>query len=86
MKIGGDYTFDGPRDPAWEMLLHPTVLAQVLPGAEKIECTGDNEYEGALRLKVGPVQGDFQGKVRLEDIDPPNGYTCRSMVVALRDS
>jgi uncharacterized protein len=77
MKIGGDYTFDGPQDLVWEMLLDPVVLAQVLPGAEKLDRTGENEYEGALRMKIGPIQGDFNGKVRLEDIDAPNGYTMQ---------
>jgi uncharacterized protein len=77
MKIGGEYTFDGPQAVVWEMLLDPDVLGRVLPGAEKLERTGENEFEGALRMKVGPVQGNFQGKVRLEDIDPPNGYTMQ---------
>jgi len=75
MKVAGEYTFDGPRDVVWEMLLDPDVLARVLPGAEKLEQVGENEYEGQLKIKVGPVQGDFQGKVRLEDIMPPDSYT-----------
>jgi hypothetical protein len=75
MKIGGDYQFDGPQDLVWETLLDPTVLASVLPGAEKLELVGENEYEGALALKVGPVQGQFQGRVRLQDIQPPRAYT-----------
>ena len=66
MKIGGEYTFEGPRDLVWEMLLDPQVLAKVLPGAESLERVGENEFAGALKMKVGPVQGDFQGKVRLE--------------------
>lgn len=75
MKIGGEYTFDGPQDVVWEALLDPQVLASVLPGAEKLDLVGENEYEGALKLKVGPVQGQFMGKVRLEDIQPPESYT-----------
>jgi carbon monoxide dehydrogenase subunit G len=75
MKIGGEYTFDGPQDVVWEALLDPQVLASVLPGAEKLDLVGENEYEGALKLKVGPVQGQFMGKVRLEDIRPPDSYT-----------
>jgi len=77
MKIGGEYTFDGPQDLVWAMLLDPTVLARVLPGAERLDRTGENEYEGELRMKVGPIQGNFRGKVRLEDLDPPNGYTMQ---------
>ena len=76
MKVGGDYTFEGPQDLVWETLLDPVVLASVLPGCEKLELVGDNEYEGALKIKVGPVQGQFMGKVKLENIAPPDSYTC----------
>lgn len=77
MKVEGEYTFDGPQDLVWATLLDPEVLAGVLPGCEKLELVGDDEYEGALRIKVGPVQGQFQGKVKLEDLQPPDSYTMR---------
>jgi carbon monoxide dehydrogenase subunit G len=75
MKIGGEYLFDGPRDLVWQTLLDPATLVRVLPGAEKLEPLGNNEYEAMLTLKVGPVQGQFQGRVKLENIQPPDGYT-----------
>lgn len=77
MKIEGEYTLDGPRDVVWPTLLDPVVLASVLPGCEKLELVGENEYDGALRIKVGPVQGEFQGRVKLEDIRPPEAYTMQ---------
>lgn len=75
MKVGGEYVFDGPQEIVWETLLDPDVLARVLPGAEKLELVGENEYEGALKMKVGPVQGQFMGRVKLEDIRAPSSYT-----------
>ncbi len=78
MKVAGDYVFDAPQQEVWAGLLDPEVLAATMPGCDKLELTGDNQYEGVLNIKVGPVQGKFQGKVELEDLDPPNGY---SMVV-----
>jgi len=77
MKIQGDYLFDGPRDVVWETLMDTDVLASVLPGCEKLEPIGENEYAGALNIKVGPVQGSFDGKVKLEDIRKPDSYTMR---------
>lgn len=77
MKVGGDYTFDGTQDLVWETFLDPVVLASVLPGCEKLELIGENEYEGALKIKVGPVQGKFMGKVKLEDIKAPDSYTMQ---------
>lgn len=77
MKISGEYLFDAPRQQVWEALLDPEVLASVLPGCEKLELVGENEYEGALNIKVGPVQGEFMGKVKLEDLQPPESYTMQ---------
>ncbi|MGQ0648461.1 MAG: SRPBCC family protein [Gemmatimonadaceae bacterium] len=74
MKIAGDYVFAAPRAVVWEGLLDPRVLAAVLPGCERLELAGANEYEGQLKIKVGPVQGDFLGKVKLEDLQPPTSY------------
>ena len=74
MKIQGTHTFDAPRDTVWPMLLDPDVLAHVMPGAEKLEQVGDNEYEGTLMIRVGPVQGKFDGHIVLTDIRAPEGY------------
>jgi len=74
MELEGTYTFDAPRDVVWQALMDPSVLAKVMPGCEKLEEVGDNEYEGAIKIKVGPVQGKFQGKVTLLDINEPDTY------------
>lgn len=74
MKVAGDYTFDAPQDVVWDALQDPEVLAAVMPGCEKLELVGEDEYEGILKIKVGPVQGKFSGNIKLEDIEPPNGY------------
>ena len=75
MKVQGDFTFDAPAGEVWKALLDPTVLASIMPGCKKLEQTGEGQYEGDLEVKVGPVQGKFQGSVRLSDIDEPKGYT-----------
>jgi len=75
MKVAGEYTFDAPQELVWDALQDPKVLASIMPGCEKLELVGENEYEGALKIKVGPVQGKFQGNVKLEDINPPESYS-----------
>lgn len=77
MKIAGSYTFSAPRNEVWEALQDPGVLTKVLPGCERLEQTGEHEYVGELNIKVGPVQGKFQGNIELEDIDEPNGYSMK---------
>lgn len=75
MKIAGEYAFAAPRAVVWEALQDPKVLAAVLPGAERLDLVAPDEYEGKLKIKVGPVQGDFTGKVKLQDLQPPASYT-----------
>ena len=69
MKVAGEYHFDAPPQKVWEALLDPEVLAAIMPGCKKLELTGENQYEGVLDMKVGPVQGQFQGKVNLDELD-----------------
>ena len=74
MKLGGDYTFNAPRDIVWPLLQDPEVLASVMPGCEKLEQVGDNEFEGILKIKVGPVQGKFKGNIKITDVNEPQSY------------
>ena len=74
MKLEGTYTFDAPRDIVWNALLDPEVLAGALPGCERLDQIGDNQYQGAIKIRVGPVQGKFQGKVTLLDLNEPDQY------------
>jgi carbon monoxide dehydrogenase subunit G len=75
MKIEGSHTFDNvSRDVVWPMLLDPAVLANVMPGCDRLEKSGDNEYKGELNIKVGPVQGKFKGTIALSEINEPESY------------
>ena len=62
MKIAGDHLFEASREEVWKALLDPKVLAGTLPGFEQLDEIGDYEYEGALNIRVGPVQGKFKGR------------------------
>ena len=75
VTLEGTYSFDAPQDVVWEAVQDPHVLSQVLPGCERLEQVGENEYEGEINIRIGPVQGNFAGTVRLSDIQPPNSYT-----------
>jgi carbon monoxide dehydrogenase subunit G len=74
MELSGDYLFDAPQTIVWAALLDPNVLGAVMPGGKGFEQIGENQYSGLLEVKVGPVQGNFQGKISLADIKPPESY------------
>lgn len=77
MRLEGTHLFAAPRDAVWEALMDPVVLAGALPGGEQLEQTGENQYRAVMNVKVGPVQGRFEGKILLEDIVAPQSYRMK---------
>jgi carbon monoxide dehydrogenase subunit G len=77
MRITGDHLFAAPRETVWETVLDPSALSTSLPGFERLEEVGENRYEGALNIRVGPVQGKFQGSLELSDLEPPRSYSFK---------
>ena len=69
--------FDAPQDVVWETVLDPNALSTSFPGFERLDEVSEHTYEGALNIRVGPVQGKFQGTLELTDLDPPNGYVFK---------
>lgn len=77
MKIQGEHFLAAPQDLVWEALLDAEVLSATVPGSQGLEQISENEFEGKLKIKVGPVQGVFQGKVSLSDLEPPSSYRIK---------
>src|SRR5687768_2713469 len=74
VDLQGTYTFDAPREAVWSALMDPQVIASILPGCQKMEETEPNAYRAIIQIKVGPVQGNFEGTVKLSDIQAPEAY------------
>lgn len=78
MKLEGEHVFKGPREAVWEMFYDPEVLASALPGTQKLEMVAENEYEGAMNVRIGPVSGSFTGKLVISDVVEPE--SCKLTV------
>jgi uncharacterized protein len=74
MKIEGSADIPVPRERVWAAFLDPDILAQALPGCEKLEAIGPNEYKATMKVGVAAIKGTFEGKVKLSDLEPPNRY------------
>lgn len=74
MEMLGNRRLPITQQQAWEALNDPETLKKCIPGCDKFEPAGDNEYTVALAVKIGPVSAKFNGKVKLADILPPNSY------------
>ena len=74
MTMSGEQQLAAPREKVWAMLNDPAVLKTCIPGCETLDVIGENEFQAVATNKIGPVKARFKGKVRLTDLDPPNGY------------
>ena len=75
MKLEGEFTFNGSRQEVWDLLQDPDILANSLPGAKDMQKIGDDEYQGEMIVKVGPLNGAFTANIILRDKVQPQSYT-----------
>jgi carbon monoxide dehydrogenase subunit G len=74
MKIEGAHEVPAPRQKVWEAFLDPETLRKAIPGCEKLEAIGNDEYKAIMKVGVAAIKGTFEGKVRLLDQHPPDSY------------
>lgn len=74
MTMTGEVQLAAPRADVWAKLNDPAVLKECIPGCQTLDVIGENEFQAVATNKIGPVKATFKGKVKLTDIDPPNGY------------
>lgn len=75
MKLEGEYVFNGPREEVWQLVRDPDVLASALPGTQSLKQVSENEYEGDINLRMGPVAGVFSGRLVVSNEEPPKKCT-----------
>ncbi len=75
MDMQGSRLLNITQQQAWDALNDPEVLKICIPGCDKIEAKGDNQYAIGMAVKIGPVSAKFAGNIRLSDINPPHSYT-----------
>lgn len=75
MEMQASRTLAVSQQQAWDALNDPEVLKLCIPGCDKVEASGENQYAVAMALKIGPVSAKFAGKITLADIVPPESYT-----------
>jgi carbon monoxide dehydrogenase subunit G len=74
MDMTGEERIAASREAVWAALNDPDVLRQCIPGCESLEKLSDTDMAARVKLQIGPVRATFQSKVKLSDLDPPNGY------------
>ena len=74
MQIEGHYSFDTPITKVWDLLIDPDIVAQCLPGCEKLEPLGNDRYRVTLRVAIAAISGKFGGILSILEKKPPHSY------------
>ena len=75
MDMQGSRHLAVTQQQAWDALNDPDVLKVCIPGCDKVEPAGANQYAIGMGVKVGPVAAKFAGRIRLQEVMAPNSYT-----------
>jgi carbon monoxide dehydrogenase subunit G len=75
MEMTGERRIPAPRQQVWEALNDPEALRASIPGCESVERTAEDQFQARVAVKLGPMAAKFGGKVKLENINPPESYT-----------
>ena len=67
MKISGSYVFNAPAEKVWGVLLDPKALANCMPGCEKLDPIGDDQYQAVLSVGIGAIRGRYNAKITMRD-------------------
>jgi carbon monoxide dehydrogenase subunit G len=75
MDMTGEYRIPARREEVWAALNDPAILAACIPGCESLEKTSDDQMNGRVKVKIGPVSATFSGILTFSNVRPPEGYT-----------
>jgi carbon monoxide dehydrogenase subunit G len=73
VKLAATCAIPRPRAEVWELVMDVERAARCIEGVEEIRATGDDQYEGRLRVRIGTVQLAFEGALRVLERSPESG-------------
>lgn len=74
LEMAGEYNLPQDRQTVWEALNNPDILQRCIPGCEELNKISDTEFQAVVKLSIGPVTARFKGRVKLDDLVPPESY------------
>ncbi len=69
MRVSGQYRVPAPRQRVWEALDDPGLLAGCVPGGGSLTRADDGSLAADVRVRLGPVDETFRGRIRLEPVE-----------------
>ncbi|SEE78529.1 SRPBCC family protein [Jiangella alba] len=74
MKVTGTAVLHAPRADVWKALNDPAVLVRTIPGCQRLEPAGPDQYRMTVSAGVGTIKGSYAGDVRLHSQQEPASF------------
>ncbi len=78
MMVSGSATLNAPPDAVWRALNDPAVLVRTIPGCQRLEAVGEDQYTMTVMAGVASIKGVYTGQVRLTDQNPPDTFVLKA--------
>lgn len=69
IKIENSFQVSAGLEESWRIITDVPRLVSCMPGATLTEAAADGAYRGNAKVKIGPVELQFNGEARLYDVD-----------------
>lgn len=74
MKLEGRAEFPYDTVQVWNALHDMDILVKVIPGCKSLMPDEDGGYKVTLSLGVAAIKGDYEGKIRVTEVEFPHHY------------
>lgn len=78
MKLQHQTEVRSSPEHVWDFLQNTAAVVDCMPGAELVDDLGDDNYEGMLRVAIGPLKMNYAGRASIVERDG----TARRMVLS----
>lgn len=68
-KIVQGFTVGQPADVVWRFFQDVPEVAACMPGVELVDTVDDRSYKGKMKIKLGPINAQFEGQAVIENLD-----------------
>lgn len=84
MNFEHSATIAAPKDKVWAFLMDVPKVSQCVPGVQDVKPLDDQNYEGTLRVRVGPISLSLAGKISMDERDEAGGKATMTAQAADR--
>jgi len=70
MEFENRFTVQAPIEEVWDALLDVERVAPCVPGAKVLDQLGEDAYDLAIKIKIGPITQEYRARMEIIERDP----------------